>query len=147
MDVHGGRLTHRHRETQLEPRNGFALVEGLLGLLMLSILGAVVVNFVAPNDHNRAVAQCTSDAAKVAAAVKVYYEGHHEKAWPDSETTAKISTDLPLKVIATNLQYFGGLDLDEPLRHLDGSQRVPVSQAKGWKYVYAAHTTDASNCA
>jgi type II secretory pathway pseudopilin PulG len=130
----------------MKRHDGFAIVEVLIGLLVLSIVVAVVLMTLLPSNHKGATAQCKADARAIASAVKVYNERHHEKTWPDLDTSSKVPQRLPLIVIATNLQYFGGLDMSDPLRHLDGSQRIPVSQAHGWKYVYETHTTDATNC-
>ncbi len=119
-------------------RRGFVLVEVLIAILVLSILAAVVVMIVSPSDNKNAAKQCISDALTFQDAVHVAHERSAAKKWPDEQANSVEAVALAL---ALEAGYTG-----DAQRHLDGSQRRPVTAYKGWKYNFATHTVDTTNC-
>ena len=118
---------------------GFAFVEIVLGLVVVAIIAAVVIMVVSKPNHTNAVAGCQREAAAVNDAVNVYHERHGggKTAWPSDE-------HHDMKEVEQSLLGFS--NLSQGFKYLDGSQRKPVSTARGWIYSFSSHTVDEYGC-
>ncbi len=119
---------------------GFAFVEVALVLVVVAIVAAGVIMVFAKPDHANAVAGCQREASAFSDAVRIYHEHHDNKAWPDTNASHSVYAVSLALTIGSNL------DSKDPLTYLDGSQRSPVSAARGWTYNFDNHTVDASGC-
>jgi hypothetical protein len=72
--------------------------------------------------------------------VQAYHRAHNNQAWPDNNLNN-------IQVVNMTLHLFGDLRGDHTLDHLDGSQRKPATDAKGWTYDFKRHTAVPVNCA
>jgi type II secretory pathway pseudopilin PulG len=124
---------------------GFAIVEVLVLALILSILAAIVIMVAWPSSKTHASArqqaarlkthiECVADATTFQRAVELAHNKTH--AWPDDVAN----------VAALDVKLHGLLGSGNALRHLDGSQRVPPTRAKGWTYDFRKHVVDVGNC-
>ena len=121
----------------------FALVELLVGVVIVAIVGAVVLIVVDTATHDPSAQQCRTEARDFKSAVDRYFERHNPHVWPPSGRSNSVLT------VAVALRVQGDLDttsLARSIGHLDGSQRTPVDTVRGWTYDFDRHTTDVTRC-
>ena len=129
----------RSRDVRVVRRigRGFAVVEVLLALVVVSILVAVLLMAIANVDDNGVGKSCRTEAREFDAAVRQYHKDHDNKAWPDDHSNGSVQLTADALV----------LDHSRPsLKHLDGAQRVPSTNQRGWTYDFKNHTTNSLGC-
>jgi competence protein ComGC len=119
---------------------GFAVVEMLLAAVIISIVAAVAIMAVAnANEDGHGGKSCRTEAREFQVAVQSYHKRHENKAYPDDHANGSV------QLTSDALQLTG--DLDGPaLTHLDGAQRVPSTNKRGWTYDFKTHTTNSLGC-
>jgi competence protein ComGC len=116
---------------------GFALVEILLALLALSILVAIAVMAVANTNGHGVDKSCRTEAHDFDVAVRAFHRDHDNKDWPDDHADGSVQLTADALV----------RDGSRPsLTHLDGAQRVPSNNNRGWTYDFRTHTTNELGC-
>lgn len=133
----------------MKRHNGIALVEVLVGILLLSIVTAIAMMALLPSSKTRSNAssvnakekvrlECLLEARAFQDSVITAHRRSKTHAWPDGDVTTVAALDQQLHGLV------GGSGDD--LHHLDGSMQRPVTLKKGWTYDFKKHTTNVAGC-